>query len=59
MLCAKERSVEEMTGSICRACSDAVRREATGAKRREKREADQALRSRGQEPTPPKPDRRK
>ncbi len=50
LLCGKERPDEALRGRICRACSDAVQREASGAKRREKQASDRALRGSGQPP---------
>lgn len=58
MICAKDRPDEEVSGGICRACSDAVRREAAGDKRRERQSSDKALRSHGQEPKRPGKPRR-
>ena len=50
LLCGKERPDEELKGRVCRACADAVRREASGAKLREKRASDRALRASGEKP---------
>ncbi len=50
MLCGKERPDEELRGRVCRACADSVRREASGAKRKEKQASDRALRAEGQSP---------
>ena len=52
MICAKERSDQEVRGGICRACAESVRREAAGAKLREKRAAERAIRASGREPEP-------
>jgi hypothetical protein len=57
MICAKERADEDVSGGICRACADEVRRDAAGGKRREKRSAERALRVHGQKPKEPKTSR--
>ena len=54
MICGNEREERELKGRICRICSESVRREATGEKLKEKKAADRAIRSTGQEPPEPK-----
>jgi hypothetical protein len=55
MICGKQRPEPELSGRICRACAQEVRRDATEKKVREKRASDRALRASGQ---PREPSRR-
>jgi len=55
MICGAEREDREITGRICRSCSEGVRREATGGKLKEKKAADRTIRADGQAPPEPKP----
>jgi len=56
MLCGKERPESELSGRICRPCSEGVKREAVAGRVREKREADRAARQTGQPPEPVRED---
>lgn len=57
LLCGKQHPDEELRGRVCRACADSVRREASGAKLREKRASDRALQASGEAPEKPAPKR--